>query len=151
MSPRTNGAAYDGSSSSPRQAFIGQLSKRCRTVSQALRKVYIWKTRPMTTGTTTPITLLRVRTETHIAIAAKPITGGSTLSHASATSPTACSVEGTSTLPTVMKGSAPTVTRPATSELTASSTISATVPVTAASALPQNTELRLADLVRIVL
>src|ERR671920_2308388 len=84
-SPRTKGAAYDGSSSSPRQAFIGQLSRTCRTVSHAFRKVYIWKTNPTTTGTTTPSTLLRVTTDTHSAIAANPMIGGSTLSQATAT------------------------------------------------------------------
>src|SRR3954467_316096 len=130
-SPCQNGAEYEGLSNRPRHAFIGVLSRLWRTVSHALRNVYIWKTRPTTTGITTPRTLLRVRIETQSAMAAKPMTGGRTLSQLATTIQSPWPGV-SSPLPTSTKDCAPTVVSPASSELAPSSRTSALVAMNAA-------------------
>src|SRR3954453_23526435 len=104
---------------------------------------------PSTTGTITPSTLLRVRIETMIAIAAKPSVAGSTEAQLSATSRRA-SDEVRTVPPTSTRGSLPTVTTPATVELTATVATAAVVIVNAAATLPQNTAVRSTERVRIV-
>src|SRR4051794_21808573 len=149
VSPRTSGAEYDGLSSRPRQADIVKPSSTCRTVSQAFRNVYSCMHRPRMTGTITPSTLLRVRIETRIAMAAKPSVAGSTESQLAATSPSAEDDE-RSVPPTSTSGSLPTVTMPATVALTATVATASVVIVNAAPSLPQNTAVRSTDRVRIV-
>src|SRR3954447_17716481 len=105
--------------------------------------------RPRTTGTITPITLLRVRMETMIAIAAKPSVAGRTDAQLAATSPSAVDAERT-VPPTSTNGSLPTVTTPASVALTATVRTASVVAVNAAASLPQKTAVRSTDRVRIV-
>src|SRR3954447_10492960 len=104
---------------------------------------------PSTTGTMTPSTLLRVRIETMIAIAANPRVAGRTVAQLVATRPSAVEEE-RSVPPTSISGSLPTVTTPATVALTATVTTATVVIVNAAATLPQNTAVRSTDRVRIV-
>src|SRR3954447_1017867 len=106
--------------------------------------------RPSTTGTITPSTLLRVRTDTMIAIAANPSAAGRTEAQLAATSPSAVDA-GRTVPPTSTSGSLPTVTMPAAVALSATVTTAAVVAVKAAVSLPQNTAVRSTDRVRIVL
>src|SRR3954453_17999195 len=106
--------------------------------------------RPRTTGTMTPSTLLRVRIETIIAMAANPSVAGSTVAQLAATRPTAADDE-RSVPPTSTIGSLPTVTTPASVALTATATTATVVIVNAAPTLPQKTAVRSTDRVRIVL
>src|SRR5215212_4233588 len=103
---------------------------------------------PSTTGTITPSTLLRVRIETIIAIAANPNVAGSTDAQLAATRPSAPDAE-CSVPPTSTSGSLPTVTTPATVALAATVTRARVVMVKAAATLPQNTALRSTERVRI--
>src|SRR4051794_40911893 len=112
--------------------------RRWRTVSQALRNVYSCMHNPSTTGAMTPSTLLRVRIETMIAIAANPSVAGSTEAQLAATSPSADDA-GCTTPPTSTSGSLPTVTTPATVELTATVKTARIVTLNAAPTFPQNT------------
>src|SRR3954453_9353780 len=105
--------------------------------------------RPSTTGTITPSTLLRVRIETIIAIAANPNVAGSTVAQLAATRPSAADDE-RSVPPTSMSGSLPTVITPASVALAATATTASVVSVNAAATFPQNTAVRSTDLVRIV-
>src|SRR3954452_17644883 len=102
---------------------------------------------PSTTGTMTPSTLLRVRTETMIAIAAKPRVAGRTEAQLAATSPSAVDADRTGP-PTSTSGSLWTVTMPATVALRATVTTATVVAVNAAASLPQNTAVRSTDRVR---
>src|SRR3954447_14426174 len=104
---------------------------------------------PSTTGTITPSTLLRVRIETIIAMAAKARVAGSTEAQLAATSPSAAEDE-RSVPPTSINGSLPTVITPARVALTATTTTAAVVMVKAAASLPQNTAVRSTDRVRMV-
>src|SRR3954465_2075226 len=104
---------------------------------------------PSTTGTITASTLLRVRIDTIIAIAANPSVAGSTLAQLAATSPIAVDDE-RSVPPTSISGSAPTVTTPASVALAATVTTATVVIVKAAATLPQNTAVRSTERVRIV-
>src|SRR4051794_37591954 len=106
--------------------------------------------RPSTTGTITPSTLLRVRIETMIAMAANPSVAGRTVAQLAATRPSAAEDE-RSVPPTSTMGSLPTVTTPASVALTATVTTAAVVIVNAAATLPQNTAVRSTERVRIVL
>src|SRR3954453_11703472 len=99
---------------------------------------------PSTTGTMTPSTLLLVRIETIIAIAANPSVAGRTDAQLAATSPSAPDAE-CSVPPTSTSGSLPTVTTPASFALTAIVTTARVVRVNAAAPLPQNTALRPTD------
>src|SRR3954454_3136542 len=103
---------------------------------------------PSTTGTITPSTLLRVRIETIIAIAANPKVAGTTDAQLAATNPRAAEAE-CSVPPTSTSGSLPTVTTPASVALTATVTTARVVIVKAAATLPQNTALRSTERVRI--
>src|SRR3954453_21289103 len=105
--------------------------------------------RPMTTGTMTPSTLLRVRIETMIAIAAKPSVAGRTVAQLAATSPSADDDE-RSVPPTSTSGSLPTVMMPASVALAATATTASVVTVNAAATLPQKTAVRSTDRVKIV-
>src|SRR3954453_16092606 len=105
--------------------------------------------KPRTTGTITPSTLLRVRIETMIAIAANPSVAGSTVAQLAATSPSAAD-EDRSVPPTPTIGSLPTVKTPASVALTATVTTATVVIVNAAPTLPQNTAVRSTDRVKIV-
>src|SRR3954468_12707004 len=105
---------------------------------------------PSTTGTMTPSTLLRVRIDTMIAMAAKPSVAGSTDTQLAATSPSAVDAERT-VPPTSTSGSLPTVTTPASVELAATVSTASVVIVKAATTLPQNTAVRSTERVRIVL
>src|SRR4051795_931167 len=105
--------------------------------------------RPSTTGTMTPSTLLRVRIETMIAIAANPSVAGNTVAQLTATSPSAAEDE-RKVPPTSTIGSLPTVMTPASVALTATVTTATVVMVNAAPTLPQNTALRSTERVRIV-
>src|SRR4051795_11405199 len=104
---------------------------------------------PSTTGTITPSTLLRVRIETMIAMAANPSVAGSTDAQLAATRPSAADDE-RSVPPTSTIGSLPTVTTPASVALTATVTTATVVIVKAAPTLPQNTAARSTDRVRMV-
>src|SRR4051794_41101850 len=104
---------------------------------------------PSTTGTMTPRTLLRVRTDTMIAIAAKPSAAGRTDAQLAATRPRAVDAERT-VPPTSTSGSLPTVMIPASVALTATVTTATVVAVNAAPSLPQNTAVRSTDRVRMV-
>src|SRR5215210_3221050 len=112
--------------------------------------MYSWHTSPTTTGTTTPRTLLRVRIDTQSASAAKPMTPGSTLSQLTATSASAAPGD-TRVLPTLMKSWPPTHTSPASSALAPMASTTTTVALRAANTLPQNTDPRATERVRIVL
>src|SRR4051794_31158008 len=105
---------------------------------------------PTTTGTTTPMTLLRVRMETMIAMAAKPSVAGRTDAQLAAVRPSAVDA-GRTTPPTSTSGSLPTVTTPASVALTATVTTASVVAENAAASLPQNTAVRATDRVRVVL
>src|SRR3954447_3859934 len=105
--------------------------------------------RPRTTGTMTPSTLLRVRIETMIAMAAKPSVAGSTVAQLAATSPSAAE-EDRKVPPTSTIGSLPTVITPASVALTATVTTATVVMVNAAPTLPQNTAVRSTERVKIV-
>src|SRR4051794_25611149 len=105
--------------------------------------------KPRTTGTITPSTLLRVRIETIMAIAANPNVAGSTVAQLTATKPSAAEDE-RSVPPTSISGSLPTVMTPASVALAATVTTASVVSVNAATTLPQNTAVRSTDLVRIV-
>src|SRR3954470_18242723 len=102
---------------------------------------------PSTTGTITPSTLLRVRIETIIAIAANPKVAGTTDAQLAATSPSAAEAE-CSVPPTSTSGSLPTVITPATVALTATVKTATIVIVKAAATLPQNTAVRSTERVR---
>src|SRR4051795_4109705 len=105
--------------------------------------------RPRTTGTITPSTLLRVRMETIMAMAAKPSVAGSTVAQLAATRPSAVDAERTEP-PTSTSGSLPTVMTPASVALTATVTTATVVIVNAAPTLPQNTAVRSTDRVKMV-
>src|SRR3954447_15371976 len=105
--------------------------------------------KPSTTGTITPSTLLRVRIETMIAIAANPSVAGSTVAQLAATRPKAAD-DDRSVPPTSTIGSLPTVTTPASVALTATVTTATVVMVNAAPTLPQKTAVRSTDRVKIV-
>src|SRR3954466_5920759 len=105
--------------------------------------------RPSTTGTITPSTLLRVRIETIIAIAANPNVAGSTVAQLATTKPSAADEE-RSVPPTSIRGSLPTVITPASVALAATVTTASVVSVNAAATLPQNTAVRSTDRVKIV-
>src|SRR3954471_23608541 len=92
---------------------------------------------PSTIGTITPSTLLRVRIETIIAIAAKASVGSSTVAQLAATRP-AAAPGGRSVPPTTTSGSLPTVTMPASVALIATVATASAVNVNAAPSLPQN-------------
>src|SRR4051794_13540929 len=106
--------------------------------------------KPSTTGTITPSTLLRVRIETIIAIAANPNVAGSTVAQLAATRPSADDAE-RNVPPTSMSGSLPTVITPANVALAATVITASVVTVNAAATLPQNTAVRSTDRVKIVL
>src|SRR3954451_11965993 len=93
---------------------------------------------PSTTGTMTPSTLLRVRIETMIAMAANPSVAGSTVAQLTATRPSAAD-EDRRVPPTSTSGSLPTVTTPASVALAATATTATVVIVNAAPTLPQKT------------
>src|SRR3954469_22439003 len=97
--------------------------------------------RPSTTGTITPSTLLRVRIETIIAIAANPNVAGSTVAQLATTKPSAAAEE-RSVPPTSIRGSLPTVITPASAALDATATTARDASVNAAASLPQNTAVR---------
>src|SRR3954469_9702969 len=96
---------------------------------------------PSTTGTMTPSTLLRVRIETIIAIAANPSVAGSTDAQLAATRPSAPDAE-CSVPPTSTSGSLPPGRTPGNVALTAMLTAGRAVIVNAPATLPQNTALR---------
>src|ERR671928_1545415 len=99
---------------------------------------------PTTTGTITPRTLLRVRIDTMIAIAAKPSVAGITDAQLAATRPSAVDADRT-VPPTSTSGSLPTVMTPASVALTATVTTASVVAEKAAASLPQNTAVRSTD------
>src|SRR4051795_10443844 len=105
--------------------------------------------KPSTTGTITPSTLLRVRIETIIAIAANPNVAGSTVAQLATTKPSAADEE-RRVRPTSISGSLPTVITPASVALAATVTTASVVSVNAAATLPQNTAVRSTDRVKIV-
>src|SRR3954454_14629673 len=103
---------------------------------------------PTTTGTITPSTLLRVRIETMIAIAAKPSVAGSTDAQLAATNPNAGEAD-RAVPPTSTSGSLPTVTMPASVALTAPGRTASVVADNAPAAFPQKTAVRSTERVRI--
>src|SRR5947208_1934209 len=105
--------------------------------------------RPRITGAITPSTLLRVRIETSIAIAAKPSVAGRTDSQLAETRPSAAD-DDRSVPPTSTSGSLPTVMTPASVALAATVATASVVIVNAAATLPQKTAVRSTDRVRIV-
>src|SRR3954463_14280507 len=93
--------------------------------------------RPSTTGTITPSTLLRVRIETMIAIAANPRGAGGRAAQLAAPSPSAVDAERT-VPPTSTSGSLPTVTTPASVALVATVMTASVVVVKAPPKFPHN-------------
>src|SRR3954453_11429611 len=104
--------------------------------------------KPSTTGTITPSTLLRVRIETIIAIAANPNVAGNTVAQLATTKPSAADEE-RSVPPTSINGSLPTGITPASVALAATVTTASVVSVNAAATLPQNTAVRSTERVKI--